>query len=84
MLDDVGEAYFAWHASRLKRQVLEDEYDRACGLVLGRGLYLKLMYEDRDSVCQFLTNHGVMEGPARRIVRDVEAVINHSIRNETE
>ncbi|KAJ4854608.1 uncharacterized protein T069G_11587 [Trichoderma breve] len=76
MRDDVAEEYFAWHGSRVRRQALKEEYDRACDLALGKGLDLELIHDDQDGVYQFLTDHGIMEGPARRVVRDVEIFLN--------
>ncbi|KAL7940271.1 hypothetical protein V8C42DRAFT_356363 [Trichoderma barbatum] len=76
MRDDVAEEYFAWHGSRVRRQALKEEYDRACELALGKGLDLELIHDDQDGVYQFLTDHGIMEGPARRVVRDVETFLN--------
>ncbi|KKO97606.1 hypothetical protein THAR02_10286 [Trichoderma harzianum] len=64
MRDDVAEEYFAWHGSRVRRQTLKEEYDRACELALGKGLDLELIHDDQDGVYQFLTDHGIMEGPA--------------------
>jgi predicted deacylase len=76
MQDDVSEEYFAWHGSRVRRQALMEEYDRACELALGKGLDLKLIHADQEGVYQFLIDHGIMEGPARRVVRDVEIFLD--------
>lgn len=70
LLDDVAERYFKWLGSRCRRQVLKDEYERACELVLGKGLDLELIREDQDGVYEFLNDHGILEGPARHVVRD--------------
>ncbi|KAL7918358.1 hypothetical protein ACQKWADRAFT_304428 [Trichoderma austrokoningii] len=50
MRDDVAEEYFAWHGSRVRRQALKEEYDRACELALGKGLDLELIHVDQEGV----------------------------------
>ncbi|KKO97353.1 hypothetical protein THAR02_10545 [Trichoderma harzianum] len=76
MRDDVAEEYFAWHGSQVRRQVLKDEYERACELVLSKGYDLDLINDDQENVYQFLIDRGIMEGPARRVVRDVEIFLH--------
>ncbi|PNP37034.1 hypothetical protein TGAMA5MH_11067 [Trichoderma gamsii] len=76
MRDDVAEEYFAWHGSQVRRQVLKDEYERACELVLSKGHDLNLINDDEENVYHFLIDRGIMESPARRVVRDVEIFLH--------
>lgn len=61
MRDDVAEKYFTWHGSQVRRQVLEDEYERACELALGKGLDLELMHDDPDGImAKWRVRHDVL------------------------
>lgn len=76
MRDDVAKEYFTWHGSQVRRQVLTDEYERACELVLSKGYDLDLISDDQENVYQFLIDREIMKGPARRVVRDVEIFLH--------
>jgi hypothetical protein len=68
--DDAVEAYCEWHCSKVRRQDQKQHYELARDLTLERGFDLDLIYEDNDA--QFYIERGVLEGIARRFVRDVK------------
>jgi len=53
--------------------IQRQHYELARDLTLGRGDDLELVYEDKNA--QFYIEHGVLEGVARRWVRDVKAFL---------
>ena len=74
MRDDAVEAYCEWHCSKVRRQDQKQQYELARDLTLERGLDLELIHEDNDA--QFYIERGVLEGVARRFVRDVKAFLD--------
>lgn len=72
--DDAVEAYCVWHCSKVRRQDQKQQYELARDLTLDRGFDLELVHEDNDA--QFYIERGVLEGVARRFVRDVKAFLD--------
>lgn len=75
--DDAVQAYCAWHSSKVRGVEQKRNYELARDLTLERGLDLELLYEDNDA--QFFIERGVLEGVARRWVRDVKAFLDQYI-----
>ena len=71
--DDAVTAYCEWHCSKVRSQRQKKQYESARDLTLEFGLDLELVEEDKDA--QFYIDHGIMEGVARRWVRDVKAFL---------
>ncbi len=71
--DDAVEAYCECHCSQVRSQNQKQQYGLARDLTLERGLDLELLHEDKDA--QFYIERGVLEGVARRFVRDVKAFL---------
>ncbi len=67
-------AYSKWHCSKIGCPIQRQHYELARDLTLERGGDLELVYKDRDA--QFYTELGVLEGVARRWVRDVKAFLD--------
>ncbi|KAK4242964.1 hypothetical protein C7999DRAFT_18600 [Corynascus novoguineensis] len=63
-----------WHCSKIRRQDLKQQYKLARDLTLERGFGLELIHEDNDA--QFYIERGVLEGVARRFVRDVKIFLD--------
>ena len=72
--DDAVQAYCEWHCSKVRSREQKQQYELARDLTLDRGLDLELVYEDHDA--QFYIAQGVLEGVARRFVRDVKAFLD--------
>jgi len=72
--DEAVKAYSKWHCSKVGCPIQRQHYELARDLTLGRGDDLELVYEDKDA--QFYIELGVLEGVARRWVRDVEAFLD--------
>ncbi|KAK3933481.1 hypothetical protein QBC46DRAFT_368727 [Diplogelasinospora grovesii] len=71
--DDAVLAYCEWHCSKVRSQRQKKQYEWARDLTLECGLDLELVHEDNDA--QFYIDRGVMEGVARRWVRDVKTFL---------
>jgi len=69
MRDDAVDAYCRFHCSRVKSQAQKQNYELARDLTLERGFDLDLIYEDNDA--QYYIDQGIIEGVARRWVKDV-------------
>ena len=67
-------AYCEWHCSKVRREDQKQQYRLALDLTLDRGFDLELIHEDNDA--QFYIDRGVLEGVARRFVRDVESFLD--------
>jgi hypothetical protein len=67
-------AYSKWHCSKVGCPIQRQYYELARDLTLGRGDDLELVYKDKDA--QFYIELGVLEGVARRWVRDVKAFLD--------
>lgn len=67
-------AYWRWHCSKVGCHIQRQHYELACDLTLGRGDDLELIYEDQNP--QFFIEQGVLEGVARRWVRDVKLFVD--------
>lgn len=72
--EDAVEAYCEWHCSKVRREEQKQQYQLARDLTLDRGFDLELVYQDNDS--QFYIERGVLEGVARRFVRDVNTFLD--------
>jgi hypothetical protein len=72
--DDAVDAYCKWHCSKVRSQDQKQQYELACNLTLERDLDLELIHEDNDA--QFYIERGVLDGVARRFVRDVKAFLD--------
>ncbi|KAH6980581.1 hypothetical protein EDB80DRAFT_738039 [Ilyonectria destructans] len=75
--DNAVEAYCRWQCSKVSGTEPKSHYELARDLSLERGLDLELIHEDNDA--QFYIDHGVLEGVARRWVRDIEAFVDQYI-----
>ncbi|KXH56230.1 hypothetical protein CNYM01_13770 [Colletotrichum nymphaeae SA-01] len=73
--DDAVEAYCKWHCSKVRSLTQKRYFELAYNLTLERGLDLELVHEDNDA--QFFIEQGVLEGVARRWVRDIEVYLEH-------
>jgi hypothetical protein len=71
--DDAVKASCKWHCSKVRCPNQKQHYKLAYDLTLGRGDDLQLVYKDNNA--QFNIELGVLEGVARRWVRDVEAFL---------
>ncbi len=72
--DEAVKAYWRWHCSKVGCPIQRQHYELARDLTLGRGDDLELIYEDQNS--QFFIEQGVLEGVARRWVRDVKIFVD--------
>jgi hypothetical protein len=72
--DEGVKAYSKWHCLKVGCPTQRQHYEVARDLTLGRGDDLELVYEDKNA--QFYIELGVLEGVARRWVRDVEAFLD--------
>lgn len=70
MRDDAVMQYCVWHGSKVRSETQKQQYQLARDLTLDKGLDLELLYSDQDA--QFYIDHRIMEGVARRWVRDVK------------
>lgn len=77
MRDDAVFEYCAWHCTKVRRQKLREQFQLARDLTLEAGLDLELVYEDSNP--GYLTDLGVLEGVARRWVRDVKMFLEQYI-----
>lgn len=75
--DDVVGAYCEWQCLKVRGAEQKRHYELARDLTLERGLDLELVHEDNDA--QFFIERGVLEGVARRFVRDIEAFLDQYI-----
>lgn len=73
--DDAVRAYCEWHCSKVRSQNQKQQYELARELTLERGFDLELISEEGDP--QYYLERGVLEGVARRFVRDVKAFLTH-------
>jgi hypothetical protein len=73
--DDAVGAYCEWHCSKVRSLDQKQQYELARDLTLERGFDLELVHEDGDA--RFYIERGVLEGVARRFVRDVKAFVDH-------
>lgn len=72
--DDAVKAYREWHCSKVRSRDQKQQYEVACDLTMDRGFDLELLHEDNDA--EFYIEQGVLEGVARRWVRDVKAFLD--------
>ncbi|KAF4772716.1 hypothetical protein HER10_EVM0004022 [Colletotrichum scovillei] len=72
--DDAVEAYCKWHCSKVRSLNQKRYFQLAYNLTIERGLDLELVHEDNDA--QFFIEQGVLEGVARRWVRDIEVYLD--------
>ena len=72
--EDAVEAYCEWHCSKVRREDQKEQYRLARDLTLDRGFDLELLHENNDA--QFYIERGVLEGVARRFVRDVTVFLD--------
>ncbi|KAE9571015.1 hypothetical protein CGMCC3_g12947 [Colletotrichum fructicola] len=72
--DDAVEAYCEWHRSKVRSETQKQHFELAYSLTIARGLDLELVHEDNDA--QFYIEQGVLEGVARRWVRDIQVYID--------
>lgn len=75
--DNAVDAYCEWHCSKVRGTEQKRHYELARDLTLERGLDLELVHEDNNA--QFFIERGVLEGVARRFVRDIEAFLDQYI-----
>lgn len=74
MRNDAVMQYCVWHGSKVRSETQKQQYQLARDLTLDKGLDLELLYSDQDA--QFYIDHGIMEGVARRWVRDVKLFLD--------
>ncbi|KAF4486354.1 hypothetical protein CGGC5_v005915 [Colletotrichum fructicola Nara gc5] len=72
--DDAVETYCEWHRSKVRSETQKQHFELAYSLTIARGLDLELVHEDNDA--QFYIEQGVLEGVARRWVRDIQVYID--------
>lgn len=75
--DDAVGAYCEWQCLKVRGAEQKRHYELARDLTLERALDLELVHEDNDA--QFFIERGVLEGVARRFVRDIEAFLDQYI-----
>jgi hypothetical protein len=68
--DVAVEVYCDWHCSQVRSPEQQRHFRQARDLTLERGYDLELVHEDHNA--QYYIEQGVLEGVARRWVRDVE------------
>ncbi len=71
--DEAVKAYCEWHCSKVGCLIQRQHYELARNLTLDRGDDLELVYEDKNS--QLYIELGVLDGVARRWVRDVKTFL---------
>ena len=64
-----------WYCSKVRSQNQKQQYELARELTLERGFDLELISEEGDP--QYYLERGVLEGVARRFVRDVKAFLTY-------
>ena len=67
--DTAVREYSEWQQSRVGDEMLKDEFQKACDVILKEEFDLELVYEDQDA--EYLVKNGVKRGIARRFVRDI-------------
>lgn len=72
--DEAVKAYWRWHCLKVGCHIQRRHYELARDLTLDRGDDLELIYEDRNP--QYYIEHGVLEGVARRWVKDVKIFVD--------
>jgi len=72
--DEAVKVYSKWQCSKVGCPIQRQHYELARDLTLERGSDLELVYEDKDA--QFYAELGVLEGVARRWVRDVKTFLD--------
>ncbi|KAF6796412.1 hypothetical protein CSOJ01_13194 [Colletotrichum sojae] len=72
--DDAVEAYCKWHCSKVRSITQKQHFQLAYNMTIERGLDLELIHEDNDAQC--FIEQGVLEGGARRWVRDIQAYLD--------
>ncbi|KAK3934333.1 hypothetical protein QBC46DRAFT_83014 [Diplogelasinospora grovesii] len=72
--DDAVAAYCEWHCSKIRSQDQKEQYKLIRELALEKGFDLELIHEDHDA--QFYIERGVLEGVARRWVKDVKVFLD--------
>ncbi|KAJ5005564.1 hypothetical protein K4K57_011679 [Colletotrichum sp. SAR 10_99] len=72
--DDAVEAYCKWHCSKVRSITQKQHFELAYNITIEMGLDLELIHDDNDA--QFFIEQGVLEGVARRWVRDIQAYLD--------
>jgi hypothetical protein len=72
--DEAVKAYCRWHYSKVGCPIQRQHYELARDMTLERGDDLELVYEDKNA--QIYIDLGVLDGVARRWVRDVKAFLD--------
>jgi hypothetical protein len=80
--DDAVEEYCAWQKSQNKRPELKLEYQKACDVIIKKGLDLELIRRNPNP--NFLIDEDVLEGIAEHVVDDIDYWFENIKRPRTE
>jgi uncharacterized membrane-anchored protein len=67
--DDAVKEYCAWQKSQNKRPELKLKYQKACDVIIKKGLDLELICQNPNP--KFLINKDVLEGIAKHVVDNI-------------
>lgn len=80
--DNTIEEYYNWQKSQNKRPELKLEYQKACDIIIKRGLDLELIRRNPNP--KFLINADILEGVAEYVVGDIDYWFKNIKRPRTE